>query len=203
MHRHIRTKRTLAVTAATTAAIGMTALTGCEVTVSVGNSSSSPSAPAPGASDASSRVLGPDGIGPLKIGMPLDEAEATGEFEHGEEDPEACMSHTSDNGIVMLWSSKRGIYSLTAENARTPEDIGPGSTFADVKQAYPTPAEADDMSYDDQLSFMGTVWTSVPDRPKAMYAIAFDRSTVTRDAATLDTARVLAVHLKLKAEQNC
>ncbi|MFD2691344.1 hypothetical protein ACFS5L_41890 [Streptomyces phyllanthi] len=153
------------------------------------------------------RVLGPDGIGPLKVGMTLEKAERTGEFERRKENPDACMSYTGENGIVVGWSGRLGISSLTADNVRTPEGIGPGSTYAEVTAAYPELAEPGDMPYDDQLRMMSVIWTSVPDRPKAMYAIRFDTSRWTSRGdltrAELDRTEVQLVVLKLKANQKC
>ncbi|MFF3331503.1 hypothetical protein ACFYWX_18345 [Streptomyces sp. NPDC002888] len=156
----------------------------------------------PVSSAPSERTLGPDGIGPFEVGMSLDEAEATGQFEARDEDPKACMTHTSPDDIRVGWSSKLGITTLTAENVRTPEGIGAGSTFAEVKRAYPKPAEAGDMPFDEQLAMMGVIWTAVPDRPDNMYAIKFDTSHLA-GRAQFDQATVQVVMLKLVAEQNC
>ncbi|WP_426569356.1 hypothetical protein [Streptomyces canus] len=152
-------------------------------------------------SDASERTLGPDGVGPFRLGMSLDEAEATGAWERRAENPEACMADTGTDGITVGWSGELGVHSLTAENARTPEGIGPGSTYADVRRVHPEPSDPDD-TLDEQLALLGTVWTAVPGHPDNMYAIKFDTSRLTHRGRP-GSATVQVVVLKLKANERC
>jgi len=176
----------------------LTVLTGCDITV--GGEGLTAEAQQP-TSAPSERVIGPDGLGPFKVGMTLQEAVATGEFKKEKEDPEACMGYTTDDDIRVGWSGRLGVTSVSAENVRTPEGIGPGTTFAKVVRTYER-AEADDPPLDEAIPVIGTIWTSVPDRPKNMYAIKFDMAGVAnRDQ--LFQAPVQVVVLKLKAEQNC
>lgn len=174
-------------------------LTGCDITV--GGEGLTAEAPQVASAPPSERVIGPDGLGAFKVGMTLDEAVATGEFEKDKEDPEACMGYTTDDDIRVGWSGKLGVTSVTAENVRTPEGVGPGTTFAEVVRTYER-AEADDPPLDEAIPVIGTIWTSVPGRPENMYAIKFDMTGVA-DRDQLFNAPVQVVQLKLKAEQNC
>lgn len=189
----------------------MILLAGCEITIGDGDSGTASGTDpdtgpgglfaSPVTSEAPARVLGPDGLGPLRIGMTLDEAAATGAFDKRAETKGACMSDTGTNRITVGWSGRLGISRLTADNVHTPEGIGAGSTYAQVKKAYPKPAYPQDGSLDEDISLMGTVWTAVPNRPKAMYVFRFVPDTVVR--GHLDAAKVQIVVLKLKAERNC
>ncbi|MBT2493491.1 hypothetical protein J7E96_34330 [Streptomyces sp. ISL-96] len=173
------------------------ALAGCEISL---RDNDFPS-PSPVPSATTSRTLGPDGLGELTVGMTLDEAAATGEFERRPDKPGTCMSDVGTNGIRVGWSGKLGITSLTAEDVRTPEGIGAGSTFAEVKRAYPEPADDLAGTLDEQIAVIGTIWTAVPGRPDSMYVFQFDPATRTR--ADLGRAKVGIVVLKLKAERRC
>ncbi|MEV6180718.1 hypothetical protein [Streptomyces sp. NPDC052015] len=101
----------------------------------------------------------------------------------------------------LVGRAELGVHSLTAENARTPEGIGPGSTYADVRRVYPEPSDPDD-TLDEQLALLGAVWPAVPGHPDTMYAITFDTSRLT-DRRRLGSATVQVVVLKLKADERC
>lgn len=91
-------------------------------------------------------VAAPGGVGPVEVGMTLDEADATGLFESREvadDDPckdeygpiqwkapntDALMVDVEDEQISLL-----GV----RDTVKTAEGIGVGSTFADVTAAYP------------------------------------------------------------------
>ena len=141
---------------------------------------------------AAARTLGPAGLGEFRIGMPLKDAEATGQFQHGREQPGSCMSTTNGQGITMTWSGKYGITMLTADNVRTPEGIGVGSTYAEVKRTYPLSSDPLAGTLDEQFSVAHVVYVQVPNNAAAAYAIQFDK-----------TARVRLILLKLKAQRDC
>lgn len=141
---------------------------------------------------AAVRTLGPAGLGEFRIGMSLKDAEATGQFQHGREQPGACMSTTNGQGITMTWSGRYGITMLTADGVSTPEGIRVGSTYAEVKQAYPRPSGPLAGTLDEQFSELHVVYVQVPGNAAAAYAIQFD-----------DTSRVRQILLKLKAQRDC
>ncbi|OIJ62991.1 hypothetical protein [Streptomyces mangrovisoli] len=199
MNAHAARTRVLTATAGAAAAV---LLAGCAPAIGSGDDAGGS---LPGISVVHStpppRVLGPDGLSKLRVGMTLDQAEATGEWKRREESVGSCMSDTGTNGITVGWSGKLGITYLTADNVHTPEGIGAGSTFAQVRAAYPKSALDDGDSLQESLELIGTVWTQVPHRPKLMYVFLFARNTVRR--GDLDHARVQLVELKQKAEQRC
>ncbi|WP_101385877.1 hypothetical protein [Streptomyces sp. TLI_146] len=182
--------------AAAPACLAAVAMSGCDI--AIGGGSAGPADPAGG---GNARTLGPEGLGPFKLGMTLDQAEATGEWKRRKETVGACMSDTGSSGITVGWSGRLGISSLTADNVRTPEGIGTGSTFAEVKAAYRRPVDGTG-TLEEDAQLMGTVWTAVPGNPKAMYAILFNiGGGMAPDH--VEGATVRLVVLKLKAEQRC
>ncbi|HUQ54388.1 hypothetical protein [Lentzea sp.] len=79
------------------------------------------------------------GYGPLKLGMTLDEVKATGWVDPnlGEPDAGGCWWNSQ-----VLISKKYGLVRITLPvQAKTSAGIGAGSTFADVKRAYPDAKE--------------------------------------------------------------
>ncbi|MFB9907919.1 hypothetical protein [Allokutzneria oryzae] len=90
-------------------------------------------------------VLGPDGFGPLKVGMSLSDAIATGKVGDPVGGHDLCRGYkwAYSSGPVLIISKKYGVYSIpgTAPGARTPEGIGVGATPEQVKLAYPNARE--------------------------------------------------------------
>lgn len=86
--------------------------------------------------------LGPQGYSGLRLGMPLAEAKATGKLVEKDSDPTTgCQTYQlkEGSGVVsgVAISAAKGVAVFTANRARTPEGVGPGSSEEDVKAAYP------------------------------------------------------------------
>ena len=137
-----------------------------------------PPAPSTGApAGPTDFVLGPDGLGPLRLGMSRDQAEATGLvppfWNENPSGPCAWRSQLvgspADAGIV-LDSETLGIATIDAyAGVRTPEGIGLGSSRAEVESAYPN-------VYVNEHYQRGSAL--VPGNDAAMYRIAFRDSVV-------------------------
>jgi hypothetical protein len=112
--------------------------------------SSSPSASASASPTEAAPVLGPDGFGPIKLGMKLDEVEATGLVTPatGTAPDAGCDARVKitagaggTDGVdgLLYFSPNIGLASITMYgDVKTPEGIGLGSTVVEVEQAYPT-----------------------------------------------------------------
>jgi hypothetical protein len=91
-------------------------------------------------------VVGPDGYDALKLGMSRSDVEATGlvvAFDDRQGDavcPAAATVRTADplNPASALVSAKLGVVRIhLADGLHTPTGVGPGSSLADIKKAYP------------------------------------------------------------------
>ena len=90
-------------------------------------------------------VLGPDGLGSLKLGMNRDEAEATGLVEPFRNEPNSgtCLWRSALEGApagegTVLHSETLGVATIDAyAGVQTPEGIAIGSSLAAVQSAYP------------------------------------------------------------------
>jgi len=124
-------------------------------------------------------VLGPDGFGPLKLGMTAAQAEKTSVVSGlsnfpGLDSTSSCRgiylkavpnhdAHTVD-GFV---SAKHGVVQISAApGVHTPEGIGIGSTMTAVKAAYPG-----------LTTEQGGPVTPVPGNAAAYYQFFYDRAT--------------------------
>lgn len=95
--------------------------------------------------DPAGLTIHPDHIGPLKIGMSLAAAKATGlvvvNAGQGGAGPNACVSahwKGQSDDVWMVFNGKYGLRALDSfGNQKTPEGIKPGSTLAAVHRAYP------------------------------------------------------------------
>jgi len=95
--------------------------------------------------DPADLTIRPDHIGPLKIGMSLDAAKATGlivvNAHQDAAGPDACVTahwKGQSDHVWMVFNGKYGLRTLDSfGNQKTPEGIKPGSTFAGVRLAYP------------------------------------------------------------------
>lgn len=131
-------------------------------------------------------VIGPDGLGELKLGMQWQKNNAVDRLVRFSGNPatfDGCIegkllaangANTEPFAGVYL-SKKLGIVSIsTFKNVHTPDGIGIGSTVADVKKAYPdfekTLVNGEAQYRDPTLS--------VPGNPKAHYEISFIKNKV-------------------------
>ncbi|GAA0455995.1 hypothetical protein Ade02nite_04820 [Paractinoplanes deccanensis] len=97
------------------------------------------------AADAADLIIHPDHIGPLKIGMSLGAAKATGLIVvNADQDgagPGACVSahwKGQPDDAWMVFNGKYGLRALDSfGNQKTPEGIKRDSTLAAVRKAYP------------------------------------------------------------------
>jgi hypothetical protein len=95
--------------------------------------------------DPAGLTIHPDHIGPLKIGMSLAAAKATGlivvNAGQGAPGPDACVAAHWKGQSGRVWMVFNGKYGLRAldsfGNQKTPQGIKPGSTLAAVRRAYP------------------------------------------------------------------
>jgi hypothetical protein len=145
----------------------------------------SPAASEPAAAEL---VAAPGAIGPVQVGMTVDEANATGLFEPREvadDDPckeayasiqwkapntENLMVAVEDDTIAML-----GI----KDGVKTAKDVGVGSTWGDVQAAYPD-AEAEESQAlgstvyrTDGDKFLGMGFNETPDEIKDSSKVVF------------------------------
>jgi hypothetical protein len=136
---------------------------------------SSEPAPAPASPDPepAALVLGPDGLGSLKLGMSISEAEATGMVEpwdKGWPTTVGCrpLFRLGDDpaGTSAVWYSDTfGIAAIhLEEDVQTAEGITIGSPLAAVEQAYP--------GWDHSYHVLRGV-APVPGHPELVYRIAF------------------------------
>jgi hypothetical protein len=88
-------------------------------------------------------TLGPEGFRGVELGMTLDEALAAGAEVRSVDASATCTavtigSEASDPGLDAAMSEARGVAGIFAKpGIKTAEDIGYGSTLAEVKAAYP------------------------------------------------------------------
>jgi len=99
----------------------------------------------PAHTDPAGLTIQPDRIGPLKIGMSLAAAKATGlivvNAGQGAHASDACVAAHWKGQPDRVWMVFNGKYGLRALDSfgdqKTPEGIKPGSTLAAVRRAYP------------------------------------------------------------------
>jgi hypothetical protein len=122
--------------------------------------------------DLGSRVLGPDGLGSLKLGMSLDQAAATGRVDPFRYQPISggCLHRSELSGApagagTVFHSTDLGVATIDAyAGVQTPEGITIGSSVTAVRQAYPGAATDPNL---------GRIAVPVPGNSKAVYRIAF------------------------------
>jgi hypothetical protein len=129
------------------------------------------------AGGGSALVLGPDGVGDLKLGMSLPAALGTGLLTgKSAVDPGGCDAGyrlKSTANSVIWFSADKKIIAIGAE-AATPEGITVGSSRADVKRAYP---KYDQVSDPEPMDGRGLA--AVPGNSKAQFRIVIEDDKVT------------------------
>src|SRR5205823_3689849 len=126
--------------------------------------------PAPG-DDHRQLILGPAGLGKLRLGMSEREAAATGEAL--DVDPKsqstAPCSSQEINGVTIHFSRDHRIVGLAGplERTRTAEGIGAGATVADITAVYPALAHPELGTAQEQVNLLGEFSTPVPGNPDA------------------------------------
>ncbi|GID96328.1 hypothetical protein Adi01nite_57400 [Amorphoplanes digitatis] len=148
-------------------------------------------------------MIGPFGVGALKLGMNRKQAEATGLITKWVASAPAGCSVTAhlrdrdrnpgdadvdgDEGNI-FYSKERGIQAIDAHvGLHTPEGIKLGSSLDQVKTAYPDWWDAD---ADADAEGNGQDLVDVPGNPRAVYQIAINEFTVVH----------LALHVR---QQDC
>lgn len=134
-------------------------------------------------------VLGPAGIGKLRLGMSEEQAAATGEANSSEDQDfrdRAKCSVQEVNGVTIHFSRDHGIVGLAGppERTRTPEGIGAGASVVDITAAYPTPADPDLGGAQEQVNLLGAFSAPVPGNPNALYHFVFSEFQFTIDGST-------------------
>ena len=143
------------------AALALLALAGCATQASL------PSQP-PAPIGRAANVIEPAGLGPVDIGMSIAEANAAlGQTLVGDEPldaAESCQTWHLGAGVdaPVYYMAQQGRITRVSVNEaasaiRTPEGVGPGSTDAAVRAAYPN-ASAQPAPYDDPPAHDLIVW---------------------------------------------
>jgi hypothetical protein len=134
-------------------------------------------------------VLGPTGIGKLRLGMSERQAAATGDAtmstDRKSRDSAKCSLEEA-YGVTIHFSRDHGIVGLAGppERTRTPEGIGTGATAADITAAYPTVANPELGSPQEQINLFGGFSAPVPGNPNAVYHFVFFEFEFTINGST-------------------
>ncbi|MBB3094020.1 hypothetical protein FHR83_001669 [Actinoplanes campanulatus] len=172
---------------------GVERLDGAAAPDGVGATSPSPSvtpSPSPSVSSASPKpsqtsaaplVLGPRGLGKLRLGMTVEEAQATGMItgyrveEYLHNCGYAKIEAGNGTGSVQFTPNGLGLSNIHAYGGiSTPEGIRLGSTYTAVKKAYP-----DFVFVIDDRATEGNGIADTPGNSKAHYSITIDDGEVT------------------------
>ncbi|GAA2625449.1 hypothetical protein [Paractinoplanes durhamensis] len=122
-------------------------------------------------------VLGPTGLGRLKLGMsPADAGAAklvTIDPDWTKTGTAKCLA-VSSHGNRAHFARDHGLAAITAASTvRTPEGIGVGASVADVSRAYPKLSLPGTTTAEQQEQLVGYLVASAPGNPAANYVFVF------------------------------
>jgi hypothetical protein len=139
-------------------------------------------------SDHRPLMLGPTGIGKLRLGMSPQEAAATGEAAMSKDSAKYSTKCSVQDayGVTIYFSRDHGIVGLAGppERTRTPEGIGSGATVGDIITTYPTLNNPELGSPQEQVKLFGGFSAPVPGNPNAVYHFVFFEFEFTIDGST-------------------
>jgi hypothetical protein len=122
-------------------------------------------------------AVGPDGIGKLRLGMTLEQADATGDLKiasHWQKNSSTCTIVELAGGGYAHFSRHHGLAVITAPPAAaTPEGIRAGATIPQIAAAYPKYRDPDLGTPAEQVRLVGDFLAPVPGNPAALYAFFF------------------------------
>ncbi len=129
-------------------------------------------------------VLGPTGIGKLRLGMSPQQAAATGEAIRSKDSTKCSVQEAY--GVTIHFSRDHGIVGLAGppERTRTPEGIGAGATVADITAAYPSVDNPELGGPQEQVDLFGGFSAPVPGNPNAVYHFVFVEFEFTINGST-------------------
>jgi hypothetical protein len=149
------------------------------------SASESPAASEPAAEEL---VAAPGAIGPVQIGMTVDEANATGHFEPREvADDDPCKeafaaiqwkAPNTENLMVAVEDDKIAMLGIK-DGVKTAKGVGVGSTWGDVQAAYPdakveeSQALGSTVYRTDGDKFLGMAFNETPDEIKDSSKVVF------------------------------
>ncbi|MEU4476752.1 hypothetical protein AB0F68_01590 [Micromonospora sp. NPDC023966] len=142
-------------------------------------------------------VLGPTGIGELKLGMSSQEATATGDLRYPVDwaGNSTCSIQTA-GGVSIHFSRHHGLAVLSGpEQTRTPEGIRAGASVAEVFAAYPRLTHPEAGSPQEQVQLVGYLAAPVPTNRDAVYIFIFALG-----GTSPDTARLQLILLSLREQ---
>ncbi|MFI6078128.1 hypothetical protein ACIA5C_42025 [Actinoplanes sp. NPDC051343] len=139
------------------------------------NTSPQPQTVAAGAPPAT--AVGPDGIGRLRLGMTLEQADATGDLKiatHWLNNGSTCTIVELAGGGYAHFSRHHGLAVITAPPAAaTPEGIRAGATIPQIAAAYPKYRNPEFGTPAEQVRLFGDFLAPVPGNASALYVFFF------------------------------